>query len=198
MALTPKRIHGRCWDLVLHIFWSLWQSCTAGISIHPDIPRQTLMLSQHGCRQASFSLPLQGQFIPNLLSMWQVQLCYWFGQSVLMCSGMRNAYCLPPPLVCVSIKMLPGKCSEILDSSPPPPHPIPISAEIYEPVGRPKLKPRGPEWDSLWINHTRSLTHTRRRAAVFMRESVNKTRTQMWRKLFKCQNHLHGRWQEKL
>lgn len=71
-------------------------SCTAGISIHPDIPRQTLMLSQHGCRQASFSLPLQGQFIPNLLSMWQVQLCYWFGQSVLMCSGMRNAYCLPP------------------------------------------------------------------------------------------------------
>lgn len=44
-------------------------SCTAGISIHPDIPRQTLMLSQHGCRQASFSLPLQGQFIPNLLSM---------------------------------------------------------------------------------------------------------------------------------
>lgn len=40
-------------------------SCTAGISIHPDIPRQTLMLSQHGCRQASFSLPLQGQFIPN-------------------------------------------------------------------------------------------------------------------------------------
>lgn len=93
-------------------------SCTAGISIHPDVPRQTLMLSQHGCRQASFSLPLQGQFIPNLLSMWQVQLCYWFGQSVLMCSGMRNAYCLPP-LVCVSIKMLPGKCSEILDSSPP-------------------------------------------------------------------------------
>lgn len=158
MALTPNVFVAGA-EIWFCIFLVSLAPCTAGISIHPDIPRQTLMLSQHGCRQASFLLPLLGQFIPNLLSMWQVQLCYWFGQSVLMCSGMRNAYCLPP-LVCVSIKMLPGKCSEILDSSPPSP-PIPISAEIYEAVGKPKPKPWGPAWDSLWINHIRSLLHTR-------------------------------------
>ncbi len=84
-------------EICFCIFVGLSASCTAGISVHPDIPRQAdADVEPAWLSSASFSLPSKANFIPNLLSMWQVQLCYWFGQVGFNVLRMRSAYCLPP------------------------------------------------------------------------------------------------------